>query len=75
MFSELTCTVSNCLQSGIGPQGVKIIFYFICRETETEKKEKRGSGEERREGEYLDVPWKLTNADNEAFKMMVWGKQ
>lgn len=46
---KLTCTVSNCLQSGIRPQGVKVIFYFIC--TETEKKKKRGEGgEERRRG-------------------------
>lgn len=41
---QLTCTVSNCLQSGIRPQSVKIIFYFICTETE-KKKKKKGGGE------------------------------
>lgn len=30
---QLTCTISNRLQSGIGPQGVKVILHFICTET------------------------------------------
>lgn len=40
ILCQLTCTVSNCLQSGIRPQGVEIIFYFIC--TETQRRKKKG---------------------------------
>lgn len=40
---------------------------FISSAQKQKKKKKQ-----RREGEYLDVPCTLTNADNEAFKKKVW---
>lgn len=76
IMSQLTCTVSNCLHSGIRPQGVKIILYFICTETQEKKKEGvRGGERGRGGGEYLNVTPKPTNADNEASKKKVWRKQ
>lgn len=51
---------------------VKVIFYFICTETEKKKQKKCG---ERMEGEYLGAPCKPSNDDNEAFKKTVWREQ
>ena len=50
-LSKLTCTVSNCLQSGVGPQGVEIVFYFICTGNREEREEGwLGEGEGRARG-------------------------
>lgn len=34
----LTCTISNCLQSAIWPQSVKVILHFIWTEGQQERR-------------------------------------